>query len=579
MFITAIINLLSLTHINYREQELVSELNSFFNFDHNIFLTVPSVDINCFINVRSDRDTPRSLHIFGAVQDNLTISDALTDINSKNTFCIVAAGRAYIENDDGRLLSRIKEIQRLQIKMKLGLFLSETISSFDVQKMFEWFWTHRIVNIFIASQSSEGDSLNIFTFNPFGTFVVINVTGTKSLNNLFPSQQSNFQQYQLQVKWMKAKTQECDASLWQDFVFPVLNASFTKNYVDYTANRSELYENGTLDIFAGLSFMNDQPFLNIYPMSVQPAVIIVPAALPYEEFLAYLKTLTTDTLFSYCLTGIVAIVFALTFFRYIGLRKILFFQSAADVVNLLMNDNGAIKYELLSRSEVFVLVPLSFAGLIIVNGILSTFQSHLTRPLMQPQINTIEDIYHSPFKILIAHKGLASFAINVLNDQHKFGDWSGKISLVEVELLERHIKTFNTSTSLVVLKSTAELLSRLQKRLDIPGFHVTRTQVYKQVASYIVNDAFPFIERLNEIIHWVQAADLYEKCRRDYFSAVETNIARDYKSSVELQAADDRNSTFPMFVFYGWCLSGIVFVLEIIWKNFQYSKIFSFTRH
>lgn len=80
------------------------------------------------------------------------------------------------------------------------------------------------------------------------------------------------------------------------------------------------------------------------------------------------------------------------------------FQSEADVVNVPMNDNGAIKYPFLSRYEACLLLPLTFVGLIFVNGILSSLQSFLTRPIRQPQINTVEDMYQSQILITTTHE-------------------------------------------------------------------------------------------------------------------------------------------------------------------------------
>lgn len=71
-------------------------------------------------------------------------------------------------------------------------------------------------------------------------------------------------------------------------------------------------------------------------------------------------------------------------------RKFSFFETVADVINLLMNDNEYIRYQQLSAIELWIVVPLIFVGLIFVNGILSA---------VRPQIDTMDDLYASPFYI------------------------------------------------------------------------------------------------------------------------------------------------------------------------------------
>lgn len=65
------------------------------------------------------------------------------------------------------------------------------------------------------------------------------------------------------------------------------------------------------------------------------------------------------------------------------------------LLNLVLNDNGAIDYQLLTCVEALLIVPLTFVGMIFVNGMLSNLQSYITNKIIQPQIDTVEDIYRS----------------------------------------------------------------------------------------------------------------------------------------------------------------------------------------
>lgn len=72
--------------------------------------------------------------------------------------------------------------------MKIGLFFRHTVYSADLRKIFEWFRRQRIVNIFAATypeviqESGENRSFSVFIYNPFGTFEIINITGSASFN-------------------------------------------------------------------------------------------------------------------------------------------------------------------------------------------------------------------------------------------------------------------------------------------------------------------------------------------------------------------------------------------------------------
>lgn len=570
--ITTIINLLSVIRLEYQEQVLISELNNFFNFDHNIFLVDSSANIDRFINnAETIKYTPQNVYIFKKVGENITGLYSLSNIKSKNAFLIVVPDSSNVESN----FNVIRKVQRLQINLKIGVFFSHTISTEDLKKLFEWCWRYRIINIFAATypkatQASRTEiKLNVFTFNPFGTFDVVNIAGSNAYSSFFLNQNSNFQQHQLRVIWRLQSVKPSDRKLWSEII-RVMNISFSKIFMNTSVSRSESFENSTIDIVAECGGINYQTiaYQIMYPMEMDTVIIVVPEALPYESFSSYLHTVTADSFFGYSLIVIVSTMALLSYFRYMKHKTILFFKSAADVANLLMNDNGAIKYHLLPRIEAFLLVPLTFVGLVIVNGILSNLQSHLTQPFMQPQINKIEDMYKQPLNISISQKSIKTVVVNVLNNLSNVGNWSDKISVMEWQFMEPQITTFNSSISFVTTLAYAKALVRIQKLLNIRGYYITDLHINTRMAAYIVNDAFPFIDRFNEIVNWIRSAGLYEKWRREDFTDQDNYIIlrnrRILRNQVEI---DTEQFPLPMFLVYGWCASIIVLIVEIIWKK------------
>lgn len=579
---------LSTIHPVYQEIVFIKQLNNFFGFDHNIVLLHASVDTNRFINTTELQTkteyVPQTFYRFKKFDDHIIGLETLTEIKSKNTLLILVPENSSF-NANLNLYIRIKKIQLLNVNTKIGVFFQYPVSSDDILKLFQWCWSNRIINIFVAFNSNSSNSLNIFNFNPFGTFNVINVTSHESEEKVFPSQLLNFQQYELQIlKQVKGGSFTFDYSaknpktmggpngkLWHAII-RALNASFT---VHVATSKAELrrVERNTIDIYPELSRIKEQQQLTLYPMAKESFIIFVPEAVAYSEFSAYLQTIMTDSFFAYSLVVIGVVMFLLIVFRYIKLRKILVFQCAADILNLVIfNDNGAIKYAKLSRTEVCLLVPLTFAGFVFVNGILSTLQSYLTKPVIQSQINTIDDIYMSPYPIVInGEYWETSTVVNILQDVSTHRGWSDKIRVVDTIEMQRGVFSYNRSISLLYLEEQARILLERQKRLNIKGYHIpTQTNLHSVLTSYNVNRDFPFMERLNNIMHLIRDAGLFEKLTTDGYRVLVQKRTMEYGLYVGRTPPERDIDRFPIPVFigYGWIAGIIVLAIEIIYVKF-----------
>lgn len=598
--ILLVVSLLLTTCAEQQEVVLINKLNNFFNFDHNIFLMDSSSDINRFINTKQHWSTltPQTLLVFQNVDKNITGLEMLKEIKSKRTFLIVVIEDLYFDKKLD-LLARIKDIQRFKIDIKIGIFSLRIVQSDDLHQSFEWFWKHRIINVFVAcsysdvlQESTSQQLLNIFTYNPFGTFKVINVTND-NFDNFFLKQNSNFQQHPLRVGTPYPSLNSDNKKLWK-VIFDVLNASMIRTQgpesnISVLA-RSQLFDNDTMDIVMFLYANNevgseDKP-INMYPMIIDNFVLLVPAAEPYSGFETYLRATFSEISFAYLSVTVVSIMLILSFFRYIKYKKNLVFQSIADVINLLMNKNSDVKYQKLCVVEILLIVPLTFIGIAFMNGMLSTLQSYLTRPYIQRQINTLEDIYSSPLHIYTDNPLYAKNLITVLN-QLKHGNWHNKVRVTNTNDFFRQIRHFNTSISFLWPNGRARTLLEYQKRLNVRGYHISKLQIFKYVGSYPVSDDFPFVDRFNEIINRIRSSGLYGKWWRENVSKF---IKSEVLKRVDFVSTSNETKRFsvPIFIIYGWCISIIVLVFEIIWKNIKLRRMtnrikkkrtFSFTQN
>lgn len=203
MAIRAFVSLLPLIS---QEVRLIGDLNNFFNFDHNIVVLEASANIDHFIN--RDANYPQSIYVFDGSHGNIKGLESLTKIKSKNTFMIVVPESSTFDSNLN-LLNCIKGIHRLDTDMKIGMFLPQSTSMEDLQKLFQWCKKHLIVHIFVATYSHTTAAnkpyaehfVKIFTFHPFGRFHVINaminLTNSGTYNQCFPSLNFNFYQEKL----------------------------------------------------------------------------------------------------------------------------------------------------------------------------------------------------------------------------------------------------------------------------------------------------------------------------------------------------------------------------------------------
>lgn len=541
----------------YPDLDLISQLNNAFSFDHNIFLLHSSVELNRFVNSTNHFNyIPRCLFTF---DDDIPAIETFQHRTGNQELLIVVPRRSNFESNLN-LLSFVKEIQLFNINLKIGLFFPHIVPNDDLQKLSKWCWNHRIVNIFAAFGESF---LHVFNFNPMEPFDVINVTGRELIRQIFRRNISNFQHHPFRLAVIDDKSivqysnvqfiDGPDEKLWKA-VFSVLNATYSIFRVRGSLERIEDIDNGTVDILADLTDIKGQGHVTLYPIVMEILSIVVPKTKPLTAFEAFMKIATSNHFFGYFLV-IVFVIFVLMGSRYINYKKCLILQCVADVVNLLLNENSAIKYRRLSFSEACLVVPMTFAGFVMANGFLSSLKSHLTRPVMQSPIETIEDFYRSPLPMTTPNEYWLVKDAEILNGLLKYGNFSSKIRVIEYSDFVQQILT-EVPFSFTEYNSVAKFMCKHK------DYRITPIQLQTMWYSPLVKYDFPFTDRVNEIIHRITTAGLYDKWWRD--ARIEDKLYR----SVMAEAHTDRVSA-PVFIIYGWIAGIIVLIIEINWKKIK----------
>lgn len=590
------ISLASRIQAHSPEIKLITKLNQFYCFDHNLILLESTTILDQFVN------TPRSSSSY-VPQTLQVIEDITGEINTKsfrrsaNAFMIIGFRSTNIERNL-IFLTKIKDFQRVNIDLKIGLFVMQPLpNGYDyVLQLFKWCWVNSIVNIFIGYRSGAAQQgneeniskyfLNVYTFNPYGTFELINLTDNQaSAENYFPRICYDLQQHPIRIAAYddinsliyskdNPKFGGVDGKLWQT-IFYAVNASYKMvTFFEVTDGHiiQEMATNGTIDLGPQAYLLSGVKSIYLYPIYMDNVAIIVPKAEPYAEFIAYLQTFLDDNnSFNVSLLTILAVIVVLTFTRYMKRKRIFLFQSVADVVNLFMYDNLAIDYRNLYRAESFLILPLTLAGFVIINVLLSILTSYLTRPMDQPEINSFADIEQSPFPILVPTKKNMDQLIEKMIRTWNI-DWAHKmIYSNNLDEFFQRILSFNTSICFVYFGSKVKNLIEYQKRLNIRGFRIPTQTVSQTAFGYIVKEDFPLKDCFNEIIQWIMSAGLYWKwADESYFEFVEKGF---FSETLVNEAEGGAEKYYiPIFIVYGWIGSALVFSLELVWSRIKVFK-------
>lgn len=539
----------------YQELLFIDQLNQFFDFDYNIFMIDTSVDPNRFIDDSRHQNAPRSVYHLQTLDDDekeLRKLERLTKIAGKKLFFIVVTNEINLKCNSSLQL-KLTRMYRWKRDTQIGVFISrdQKTANVDYEKFLSCCLNQGLVNIFVVTFSTQTDgSMHMFItiYYPFEKVHLWNVTENRSFDRIFPDQRVNFHLHPLRLP----RRFGLELGDIGKIFCKLLNATPTVG-------------TDVLDIKTPIlsTYSTSSNGLQLYPITTETYVMVVPDSLPYTAFTSYLISITSNVTFHWSIAVLAAVIALLTVIRYFTSDRLEFLSSVMDVVNLLRNDNTSIRYPKLSPAEISLLVPLTFAGLIIGNGILSGLQSFSTHPIMQPEIYKIEDLYQSPYPILTRSGALEKELLRYLNDRYQREDWSSKIILA-VDTSNRRAQYF---LSFLSLETLAKAMMISQKKWGVRGFHILQeTAVMKKLSTLHLKDDFPFIERLDEISLRLHQAGLYKKwldnAMHVWSNAYNEHLSTDSNIGKEL-------SKMPMIVIHGWLVSGLVFLLELFWKSFR----------
>lgn len=583
-----------------REVNLINQLNEFFDFNINIFLLDESVEDNnrhIPINAKSDGHfTPQAVYTFGC-KNNSNVKTQMEQLKTlmretrENIFLIFVATESSLEstNNGSTILDEVitvLTIQQVRRKVKFGIFFEKNHSSMEmVFQIFQKSWSNKILNIFCAFYSNHNDDamsslLTVYRYDPFGAAFLINFTGMDlqsyfSSDNEFP----NYHQHPIRLfKYQRHIISDFAANYWQT-VTRIFNASILVVIIP-----EEDFIDGVLDKIkddAGIFRQNVNKSPNeivLYPDEIKWFQLMVPHAQPYSSIVGYLQNTTWMILFGYVFGVIATASLLLNVSGHLqSIKRNSIFQCVVDVVNLMMNDNMAIKYGQLHRADIFIVVPLTFTGLIMSNGILSVFKSYLTAPIYQHQIKTLAELYKSELPIVSEAVFWANDTIELLEGLTGL-DWHEKVRRVKRAPYDTGMEQLNNSVAYSALSSEVRMFLIVQKRFNMKAFYSIMDPPLVQIfTSFPVKPNYPFLEQLQLIHHRLWTHGLLQKWDTDTNEKEISRIAKAKSLSLQLQSnSDDSGSNsfgIITIIWCGWIAGGIVFICELVWNKIQIIKL------
>lgn len=165
---------------------------------------------------------------------------------------------------------------------------------------------------------------------------------------------------------------------------------------------------------------------------------------------------------------------------------------------------------------------------------------------------------------------MAKDLIELLEKISPHGDWNERIRVPnDINVLFGQIRHYDISVSFVLDLPIVTGLLKVQKMFNIQGYHLNPIRVFKIYASYIVDQDFPFTDRINEMICRIDSTGLLRN-DDERFGEFFIKYYMNLKVWIPF-VKDEENFPLPMVVVFGWISSVIVFLIEIIWKKFNLS--------
>lgn len=426
--------------------------------------------------------------------------------------------------------------------------------------------------------------MNIFTYNPFGEFALVNLTNSgvkfyynkiddlyqhdinvmisKDIPNIFVKTSSSKIRFggpdgKMCELFCKKLRVNCRFEILEPDRMSKLNLTIS----DVVFNPSPILDSGS-----GESIMK----MYSYPVHFDAVVIIVKASKRYSKLMQmtfYSEFGNSRQDMAIILASVILMLFIV---RFRTLNFYTFVDTCRDVLSITIKLDIRRLFNL-KLSEILVILPTTFFGFVIVNtviSILTTFYTTTTH--YRPDINSLSDIDQLSCKIAVNNE----HSMKILSEFNEF-NWSTRFVYLNQQEITHQLFKFDTTTCFIDSFRRADVLMRYQKyRRRI--LHVVKLNLGPRLYGYMMHSMSPHKHRFNELILNAMSSGLYSKWSSDiYFELYEEGILKNF---VTYSAIDHIPSSLQLFyifwplniLVYGFLISSMILCGEFVIKRFRH---------
>lgn len=567
------------------DNNLVQKLNKFYNFDHNIYIFTDRFTM--LQEELYDNDVPSTYLLlrYSSSKDYSYRYFRIADSDPKNCILFVftnASPSTKTFQSNATEFNVTMQLSYWNRKIKVGFIVTTDVvnegSMKFVKDIIDWSWSNLLIDMFVLLRSDGYDQ--VFTFNPYKYKDEIIQVEPNQLRMYFQDKSSNLYGYKLHLSfpvesdfllYTRNEFKSKDGKLCE-YILHGLNATY---YV--TINATHTWNSFVQQVIARESDFSPRRFsvqyihvpvsrVYTYPVGNEKYILLLPSAVPYNEFQAFLKNFTTHNSIVKIIVPIMLIIAILWTFKAFKYRESMLFRSVVDVLGLLftLDVNGT--RNCTDMDVRLFVISLSVGGFFFMNTILSLFISLLMQPIMQSEINTYDQFDQTSLKIKVPNLEFLPHMLDLaaLNKRA----WKNRIEVAKSSNDNIYqIYTYNTKYAYYFSSTRTYLLLQRQKYFSLRGFHVPQESLGTALNAYAIGARAPFRERVDYLIMQAFSVGLYDKWTRDTY----TNLTKSgyFDRFKIVKEEPEQIFAIPVIILYGYLLSIVVFLFECGYFNLK----------
>ncbi|KAH8415633.1 hypothetical protein KR222_006951, partial [Zaprionus bogoriensis] len=451
------------------------------------------------------------------------------------------------------------------------VFITKEEPSAWLQELFSYSFREGFINVLLIHQGNQ--TLSLYSYNPYP---VVQVQRLPQLQDYFNSrlQLRNFHHFPIRtvlfshvpriMQYVNRKGQYVRAG----YMFKAF-----EEFVLHYNGTLKILPNLGLTFAQGMVIMKDKGFdFACYPLELSwnlsgtaplyllEGYVIAPFARPIPSYLYFARPFKwTLWLLVIGAVGYLTLVLYIVYIRNGTEMSIQLLRSCCYTLFLSQ------PLFCISSWQQFVVHWLLFLyGFVLTNIYLAMLSSMLTSGLFEPQLNTLEDLAHSPYDLMVD----AYFAAAMIEFSSLPAAAKAHIKGMDGEVLDQARYSLNTSFMYYFYKDRMDAVLYQQHLLKVPLFKRIDAIVGAGIFSYPIPDGLPYLELLNVYLRRMFDCGILNKMMSDSWrDAIEGGALKLLRSEGVEHKPYNLEFYYIAFAIWAIALTAAVlsFLLEMLW--------------